>query len=104
LNTLEEEPVEVETVQPEIVRPKKDVQRVVQRTPIQPSAPTVRNTRVPKGGIMVGGSANELRQSTRPPNTSQTRPQQNQQNDPWAVPAKVIKPGATISLKSGKKK
>jgi hypothetical protein len=54
-----------------------------------PFLPPSQNTRMPSGGIMIGGGA--------PPSA------QPEQPDPWAVPERVIKVGAKVVLGGGNK-
>jgi len=53
-----------------------------------PFLPPSQNTKIPSGGIMIGGGQ---------------APSQSEQPDPWAVPERVIKVGAKVVLGGGKK-
>jgi hypothetical protein len=63
------------------------------RVPVQ----TPMNTPMPQDGVMVGGGQ-------APPQTMRKRPPDRAPRDPWDIPSdKVVEPGATVTLKGGKK-
>jgi hypothetical protein len=58
---------------------------------------TPMNTPMPQDGVMVGGGQ-------APPQTMRKRPPDRAPRDPWDIPSdKVVEPGATVTLKGGKK-
>lgn len=96
-----EEP-NVQEVTSTLVDPPVPIVRPQPSPNLPKAVPAIRNTRVPRGGVMVDGAERPL--VDLQPTQHAKHPTQPQQ-DAWAVPKhKVIKPGATVSLSSGKKK
>ena len=82
---------------------KRDAARSPQPAPTppvrDPRIPVVEplNTPMPQDGVMIGGG-------TGPPSTMQKRPPERAPRDPWDVSNdKVVEPGATVTMKGGKK-
>jgi hypothetical protein len=68
------------------------------RDPRVPAPDAAYNTPMPQGGVMVGGGQ-------APDQEMQRRPRVREAKDPWAIQQdKIVEPGATVTVKSGKKK
>jgi len=81
-------PAQAQAPPPPSSEPKRD--------PRVPPPEQPYNTPMPQGGIMIGEG--------KVPNQQQ-RPVPRQPKDPWAIPEeKVVEPGATVTVKSRKKK